>query len=57
MTTTISYGPDANNKYVTSYFRRDINIDLAALPDSVEIGVRKRRWFCIFYVNGTEVMR
>ena len=56
MTTTISYGADANNKYVTSYFRRDIMIDTAALPDSVEIGVRRDDGV-IIYVNGKEVVR
>ncbi|OQP65693.1 alkaline phosphatase PhoX [Niastella populi] len=56
MTTTIGYGPDANNKYITSYFRRDMTIDTAALPDSVEFGVRRDDGF-IFYVNGVEVIR
>lgn len=56
MTTTISYGSDAGNKYVTTYFRRDMIIDTAALPDSVEIGIRRDDGV-VLYVNGTEVIR
>ena len=56
MSTTIGYGPDANNKYVTYYFRRAINIDTAALPDDVEIGVRRDDGV-VLYVNGEEVVR
>ena len=36
--TKISYGNDANNKHVTYYFRRDIDIDIASMPDSIQIG-------------------
>ena len=56
MSTTISYGPDVNNKYITAYFRRDIMIDTAALRDSVEIGLRRDDG-AILYVNGTAVVR
>ncbi len=54
--TTLSYGSDPNNKYPTAYFRRDINIDLATLPDSFELGVLRDDGI-IFYVNGKEVRR
>jgi len=31
-TTTVSYGPDANNKYVTTYLRKNISIpDISSL--------------------------
>jgi PKD repeat protein len=56
MTTTISYGTDANNKYVTTYFRRAMTIDTAALPDSVEIGIRRDDGV-LLYINGNEVIR
>jgi PKD repeat protein len=54
--TVISYGPDANNKHVTSYFYRDINIDLAQVANMVEFGV-KRDDGVVVYVNGVEVFR
>lgn len=56
MNTEISFGPDPTNKYITSYFRRSIDINLSALPDSVIIGMRRDDG-AILYVNGTEVMR
>lgn len=30
--TTVSYGPDAKNKYLTTYFRRTFNLDPGAMP-------------------------
>lgn len=56
MNTTISYGSDPNNKHVTYFFRRDISIDLANMPDSVEIGLRRDDG-ALVYINGTEVFR
>jgi uncharacterized protein len=54
--TIVSYGPDSGNKYITTYFFRDINIDLANVADMVEFGV-KRDDGVIVYVNGVEVFR
>ncbi|WP_170246056.1 LamG-like jellyroll fold domain-containing protein [Tenacibaculum adriaticum] len=54
--TEISYGPDANNKYITSYFTKDINVDVSNLTDMVEFGLR-RDDAGIVYVNGVEVFR
>jgi len=56
--TILSYGPDANNKYITTYFRKTFTIDgadLAYLDDlsaaiNFDDGV-------IVYLNGTEVYR
>ncbi|NII28819.1 DUF839 domain-containing protein [Pseudoflavitalea sp. X16] len=56
MTTTVSYGPDATNKYITTYFRRGIVIDTAHVADSVEIGIRRDDGV-ILYINGNEVVR
>ncbi len=56
MNTTLSYGSDPNNKYVTYYFRRDITIDTTVLPDSIEIGLRRDDG-ALVYINGTEVLR
>jgi hypothetical protein len=54
--TTVSYGPDVNNKYVTTYFRKQFNVaDLQGLENLTasilfDDGV-------IVYLNGTEVYR
>ena len=54
--TQISYGPDAGNKYVTYYFSKDINVNLADLTDFVDFGI-KRDDGAVVYVNGVEVFR
>ncbi len=54
--TEISYGPDANNKYITSYFVKDINVTLSELTSNVEFGLRRDDG-AVVYVNGTEVFR
>lgn len=54
--TEISYGDDANNKHVTYYFRRDITIDTASMPDSVQVGLRRDDG-AIVYINGVEIIR
>ncbi len=56
MNTTISFGNDANKKFITYYFRRDIDIDLTVLPDSVQFGLL-RDDAAIVYVNGVEIIR
>lgn len=55
-TTVISYGPDSNNKYITSYFSRDLQVDLASMADMVELGIRRDDGV-IVYINGVEVIR
>ncbi|GHC61199.1 alkaline phosphatase PhoX [Ulvibacter litoralis] len=54
--TEVSYGPDANNKYITTYFTKEVNIALADLTDNVIFGL-KRDDGAIVYVNGVEVFR
>ncbi|WP_051200100.1 alkaline phosphatase PhoX [Flavobacterium subsaxonicum] len=54
--TLISFGPDSGNKYITSYFTRDINIDLANVAEFVDFGL-KRDDGAVVYVNGVEVFR
>ncbi|WP_051197432.1 alkaline phosphatase PhoX [Flavobacterium soli] len=56
MTTTISYGSDANNKHITYYFLKDIEVDLNDLPDEVKFGIRRDDGVVV-YVNGVEVLR
>jgi secreted PhoX family phosphatase len=56
MNTEISFGGNSSRKFITSYFRRDIMIDLATMPDSIEIGLRRDDG-ALVYINGTEVFR
>ncbi len=54
--TTVSFGPDANNKYITTYFSRDINVNLADLTDNVVFGL-KRDDGAVVFLNGVEIIR
>jgi secreted PhoX family phosphatase len=57
MNTTVGFGPDANNKFITTWFRKRITIaNLAALPDTVQFNLRRDDG-AIVYVNGVEVLR
>ncbi len=56
VSTEISFGPDPDNKYTTYYFRKEINIDLATLPDTLELGLLRDDG-AIVYLNGVEVRR
>lgn len=55
-TTVVSFGPNPADKYITTYFRRDIIIDTNSLPDSVELGLLRDDG-AIVYLNGIEVRR
>ena len=55
-TTTVSYGPDANNKYVTTYFRKTITISNPTSFGGFSLGI-KRDDGAVVYVHGTEVFR
>ncbi len=54
--TTVGYGPDASNKYITTYFRKEITVNnpqqFAAL--NMEL---LRDDGAVVYINGTEVWR
>ncbi len=54
--TIVSYGPDANNKYITTYFRKTISIANPSSFTSI-LGNVKRDDGIAIYVNGTEVYR
>lgn len=54
--TTVSFGPDATNKYITSYFSKDINVNLSNVADFVDFGL-KRDDGAVVYINGIEVFR
>jgi len=54
--TTLEYGPDPGNKYVTTYFRRTFNVDDTS--DILGLTVRLLRDDgAVVYINGTEVWR
>jgi hypothetical protein len=54
--TIIGYGPDANNKYVTSYFRSDFQINNVEQYESLVLNL-VRDDGAVVYINGTEVIR
>jgi secreted PhoX family phosphatase len=55
--TVVSFGPDANDKYITTYFRKRVNIaNLTSLGDSLILNLRRDDG-AVVYVNGTEVVR
>jgi hypothetical protein len=55
-TTIISYGPDSANKYITTYFRKDIPITDASAFSSFTANVLRDDGVVV-YVNGIEVFR
>ncbi|HEU4469636.1 MAG TPA: T9SS type A sorting domain-containing protein [Flavisolibacter sp.] len=54
--TIVSFGPDAANKYVTTYFRRTVNIANPAAHYSFRMDLECDDGFVV-YVNGVEVGR
>ncbi|WP_179354386.1 LamG-like jellyroll fold domain-containing protein [Winogradskyella vidalii] len=54
--TEVAYGPDASNKYITTYYIKDIEVSLSELSDMVELGLRRDDG-AIIYINGVEVLR
>ena len=54
--TEVSFGPDDRNKYLTTYFVRNINVNVADLADRVEFGLLRDDG-AVVYVNGAEVFR
>ncbi len=54
--TEVGYGGDANNKYVTTYFRKAFNVASVNPAEYVEMRL-KRDDGAVVYLNGTEVWR
>ena len=54
--TVVSYGPDPNNKYITTYFRKTISVTNPSSFTSI-LGNVKRDDGIAIYVNGTEIYR
>jgi acid phosphatase type 7 len=55
-TTVVSYGPNSSLKYITTYFRKTINIPNASTFAQFALNFRRDDGVVI-YVNGTEVNR
>ena len=56
VTTTVSYGPNPNNKYTTTYFNKVVNIPDVSVYGSFTFNL-VRDDGAIIYVNGVEVIR
>jgi hypothetical protein len=54
--TVIGFGPDPNNKYVTTFFRRTFTVSSAASVSALKVGLRRDDGG-IVYLNGTEIFR
>lgn len=54
--TTVSYGPDANNKYITTYFRHHFTVANPAAYTGLTMSLLVDDG-CVIYLNGTEVVR
>jgi acid phosphatase type 7 len=54
--TVVGYGPDANNKYITTYFRHSFNVTDATAYGSLLFRVMRDDGVVV-YLNGTEVWR
>jgi hypothetical protein len=55
-TTVVSYGPNANNKYITTYFRKDFYIEDLSSFGALELSLLRDDG-AVVYINGTEVVR
>ena len=55
--TTLSYGPDSQNKYQTTYFRADFSVSVLPTADQELVLFLKRDDGAIVYINGVEVHR
>jgi hypothetical protein len=53
-TTTVGYGPDLNNKYVTTLFRRTFNVANPASVKGMTLSVQRDDGVAV-YINGTGV--
>ncbi|HEX8687294.1 MAG TPA: Ig-like domain-containing protein, partial [Pyrinomonadaceae bacterium] len=54
--TLVGYGPDAANKYVTTYFRRTFNVTDAAASKALKLRLLRDDG-AVVYLNGREVLR
>jgi hypothetical protein len=55
-TTLVGYGPDPNNKYVTTYFRKSFDVSNASVYKGLKLRLLRDDG-AIVYLNGQEVFR
>ncbi len=55
-TTVVSYGPDPNNKYITTYFRRHFTVDNITSVTAVNVNLRCDDG-AVVYINNQEAFR
>ncbi|RLD89430.1 MAG: hypothetical protein DRJ09_06580 [Bacteroidetes bacterium] len=55
-TTVISYGNDANNKYITYYFRKKITVQDPSAQNGLKLEILRDDG-AVIYINGNEVVR
>ncbi|MBI3910466.1 MAG: fibronectin type III domain-containing protein, partial [Armatimonadetes bacterium] len=54
--TVVSYGPNSNNKYITTYFRRSFDVADPSLYEGLTLRLLRDDG-AVVYLNGTEVFR
>lgn len=54
--TTVSYGPDPNNKYVTTYLRHSFSITASSRYEELSLGIQRDDG-AVVYLNGLEAHR
>ncbi len=54
--TVVSFGPDATNRYITTYFRKKVKVANLASFDSVRLSAIRDDGF-VMYLNGQEIWR
>ena len=54
--TTVGFGPDANNKFITTYFRRAFSVTNAAAFNALTLRLMRDDG-AVVYLNGVEVWR
>jgi len=54
--TTVGFGPDGNNKFITTYFRRAFNVANASLFNGLTLRLMRDDG-AVVYLNGVEVWR
>jgi hypothetical protein len=52
----VSYGPNASQRYLTTYFRRTFNVDSAAAVTGLQLKLQLKDGAAV-YINGVEVAR
>lgn len=56
VTTTVSFGPDPDNKFITTYFVKELELEINEITNNVVFGLLRDDG-AVVYVNGREVIR